>query len=119
MAVEKKIRKIKKGDTVEILKDFASGDRGWKRGRRGKVLAVLNDRDQVLVEGVRFIYRHMRKSQQHPRGARIEKEAPVHASNVAVVCPSCLKKTRVGRRHLKDGSKVRFCKKCNENIDQE
>ncbi len=111
--------KIQKGDTVELLKDFASGDRGWKRGRRGKVLMVYKRKDMVLVEGVRFIFRHLRKSQQHPRGARVEKEAPVHVSNVALVCPSCLERTKVGRRFLKDGSKVRFCKKCNENIDQE
>ena len=111
--------KVQKGDTVELLKDFASGDRGWKKGRRGKVLMVYRDKDMVLVEGVRFIYRHLRKSQQHPRGARVEKEAPVHVSNVAVVCPGCQEKTKVGRRFLKDGSKVRYCKKCNENIDQE
>lgn len=119
--------KLRQGDTVEILKDVTGcGDRNWPKGRRGKVLMVLRDSDRVVVEGVRFIYRHVRRSRQHPRGARVEKEAPLHVSNVALVCPACLEKTRVGYRFLLEGgkkknheTKVRFCKKCNQNIDQE
>lgn len=109
--------RIKKGDTVEILKTFASGERQWTRGQRGKVLKVDPAAEQVIVEGVRMMFRHMRRSQENPRGARIEKEGPIHISNVAIVCPSCVEKSRVGYRRLDSGKKVRFCKKCDQNID--
>ncbi len=111
---------IKQGDLVEMIKSFTSGsEREWKKGTRGKVLRVITEDEKLIVEGVKMVYRHLRRSQQHPRGARIEKEAPIHVSNVKLVCPSCQKAARVGHHRLTDGTKVRFCKKCRENIDVE
>jgi large subunit ribosomal protein L24 len=70
--------KIRSGDVVEIL----TGD---DRGKQGKVLRTMPGKDRVVVEGVNVVYKHVRKTQQNPRGGRIEKEAPIHVSNVRVV----------------------------------
>lgn len=113
------MKKVRTGDTVILLKTFASGERQWKRGTRGKVLRVIEERDQIIVEGVRKTFRHLRRSQQHPRGARIEKEGPIDASNVAVLCPNEGRAAKVGFRFLAEGQKVRYCKRCGENIDIE
>jgi large subunit ribosomal protein L24 len=66
---------VKKGDTVVVIA-------GTERGKRGRIIAVLPDKQRVLVEGVKMIKRHMRKSQQHPQGAIVEREGSVHLSNV-------------------------------------
>lgn len=92
---------IRTGDTVEVI---AGADKGTRNNpKRGKVLRVLPETGQVIVEGVRKVFQHKRKSQENPRGGRVEKEAPIHISNVALVCPSTGKPTR---RKLKiDGDK--------------
>lgn len=102
--------RIKKGDTVEVIQ-------GKERGKRGKVLHVLRSEGRVVVERVNFIKRHVRPSQKNPQGGIIEREGSMDISNVQLVCPSCGKPTRVGVR-FDGGTKSRYCKKCNVQIDK-
>ncbi|MEO0254058.1 MAG: 50S ribosomal protein L24 [candidate division WOR-3 bacterium] len=103
-------RKIKKGDQVMVI----SGD---DRGKIGKVIKVLPEKERVIVEGVNIVKRHRRFiSADRPHGI-VEMPAPIHISNVSLLCPNCGKKTRVGFR-FEGEKKVRYCKKCNETIDK-
>jgi large subunit ribosomal protein L24 len=102
--------RIKKGDTVQVIQ-------GKERGKRGKVLRVLADDQRVVVERVNFIKRHVRPSQKQPQGGVIEREASMHISTVQLVCPGCGSPARVGVRLEGDG-KVRYCKKCNVQVDK-
>lgn len=80
--------RIRKDDMVEVIS-------GNHKGARGKVLRVLLDHDRVVVEGVNMVTRHMRKSQKHPQGGRVQKEAPLHVSNVMPINPKTNRPTRV------------------------
>jgi large subunit ribosomal protein L24 len=80
--------RVRKDDIVEVI----AGDH---KGARGKVLRVIRDKNRVVVEGVNMVYRHVRRSRQHPQGGRIRKEAPIHLSNVQPVDPKTGKGTRV------------------------
>jgi large subunit ribosomal protein L24 len=102
--------RIKKGDNVEVIQ-------GKENGKRGKVLRVLSADQRVVVERVNFIKRHVRPSQKTPQGGVIEREAGIHISNVQLVCPSCNQAARVGVR-MEGDSKVRYCKKCNVQVDK-
>ena len=96
--------KVKKGDMVEIIS-------GKDKGRTGKVLKVNQDRERIVIEGVHMIKRHTRPNpQKRIQGGIVEREAPVHVSNVMVVSPDTGKKTRVGYKILDDGRKVRVAK---------
>ena len=106
----KLIKKIRSGDTVEVIS-------GKEAGKRGKVLRVVADKQRVVVERVNFIKRHVKPTQKNPQGGVIEREAAMHISNVLLVCPSCGKATRTGVRAEGEG-KVRFCKKCNVQVDR-
>jgi large subunit ribosomal protein L24 len=102
--------KIKKGDKVIVLA-------GKDKGKSGEVLKVLRAENRVLVQGVNMVKRHTRPSMGNPGGI-IEKEAPIHVSNVAHQDPKDRSKpTRVGYRTLEDGRKVRFAKRSGELID--
>ena len=101
--------KIRKNDIVQVMT-------GEERGKRGKVLSVDVDAGRVLVEGVNYVWKHMRRSQQHPHGARIQKEAPIRVANLAVMCPACSKPTKVAMKKLESGDKVRICKKCRAEV---
>jgi large subunit ribosomal protein L24 len=102
--------RIKKGDTIRVIQ-------GKESGKSGKVLRVLEGEERIIVERVNFIKRHMRPSKKLPQGGVIEREASMHVSNVQLVCPSCGQPARVGVR--KDGdTKVRYCKKCNVQVDK-
>ena len=105
----KKFR-IKKGDTVEVIQ-------GKESGKRGKVLRVLAADERVVVERVNFIKRHVRPSQKTPQGGVVEREASMHISNVKLVCPGCGQAVRTGVR-VEGEDKVRFCKKCNVQVDK-
>jgi large subunit ribosomal protein L24 len=99
---------IRKNDTVVVI----SGD---DAGKRGRVLRLLTDKDRVLVEGINYIWRHVRPSQKNPQGGRVQKESPVNMSNVMLVCPEC----NTGRKvsHAGEGrAKVRTCKRCGHVI---
>jgi large subunit ribosomal protein L24 len=108
-AHNKKFR-VKKGDTVEVVQ-------GKEAGKRGKVLSVHAGEERVVVERVNFIKRHVRPSKKTPQGGVIEREASMHISNVKVVCPSCNQAVRVGVR-MEGEDKIRFCKKCNVQVDK-
>jgi large subunit ribosomal protein L24 len=101
--------KIKKGDKVVILA-------GRDKGKSGDVLRVLRTESRVLVQGVNMIKRHTRQTPGQPGGI-IEKEAPLHISNVAHIDPKSQKPTRVGYRILEDGRKVRYAKRSGEVLD--
>lgn len=107
---------VRKGDTVHII---AGKERGAFDAltKRGKVLKVLPEKNRIIVERINIIKRHQRPSKTNQQGGIVEREAPIHVSNAMVVCPKCTKPTRIGYEILKDGSKVRVCKKCGEHID--
>jgi large subunit ribosomal protein L24 len=92
---------------------------GKDRGKRGRVLRVLPEKNRVIVEGVNFIKRHTKPNpQKNIKGGLVEREAPLHASNVQLVCPECGKPTRLGKKLLGDGRKVRICRKCEGVVDK-
>ena len=101
--------KIKKGDRVVVTT-------GRSKGQTGDVLRVIRGEDRVLVQGVNMVKRHTRPSQAGPGGI-IEKEAPLHISNVAHIDPKDSEPTRVGFKTLGDGRKVRYAKRSGEVID--
>jgi large subunit ribosomal protein L24 len=105
------MKKIVKSDNVIVLS-------GNDQGKTGKILKVFPDKNRAVVEGVNLIKRHTRPTRDLPQGGIIEKEAPVHISNLKVICPKCNRPTRVGIRILEDKSKVRYCKhpNCGEII---
>ena len=92
---------------------------GKDRGKRGRVVRVVPDKNRVVVEGVNIIKRHTKANpQRNIKGGLVEREAPLHASNVQIVCPECGKPTRIGRKILGDGRKVRVCRKCEGVVDK-
>jgi large subunit ribosomal protein L24 len=92
---------------------------GKDRGKTGRVLRLVPDSNRVVVEGVNVIKRHTKPNpQRNIKGGVVEREAPLHASNVQLVCPECGKPTRIGRRVLGDGRKVRVCRKCEGVVDK-
>jgi large subunit ribosomal protein L24 len=100
---------IRKDDVVEVV----AGD---DKGTRGKVLKVLRDKNQVVVEGVNRVYRHLKPSKRNPQGGRLSKEMPIDASNVMFIDPAQNAPTRVGVRYLPDGSKELYAKKSGTRI---
>lgn len=103
---------IRKNDNVLVIT-------GKDRGKRGRVLRVLPERNRLIVEGVNIIKRHTKPNpSKNVQGGIVEREASVHASNVQLVCPECGAQTRVGRKVLGDGRKVRTCSKCEGVVDK-
>jgi len=102
--------KIRKNDTVVIIT-------GKDKGKKGKVRKVFPEKNQLMVEGVNMIKRHSRTRGAARQAGIIELEAPVHCSNVMLLCTKCGKPTRIGLSLLEDGRKVRFCRSCNEVIE--
>ena len=105
--------RIKKGDTVEIVS-------GNDRGLRGSVQRVLPKGDRVVVSGMNIVRKHqrpMRAGRSQVQPGIIEFKAPIHVSNVMLVCPRCNACTRVGFVQQEDGRKVRLCRKCGEAVD--
>ncbi len=101
---------IRKNDTVIITS-------GRERGKRGRVIAVYPSQNRLVVEKLNIIKRHTRPNPQLRQGGIVEKEAPISAANVRLVCPRCDKPTRVTRRSEGEGARIRVCKACNEPID--
>jgi large subunit ribosomal protein L24 len=101
---------IKKEDQVKVIA-------GKEKGKTGRVLRVIAKKRQLLIEKVNLVKRHTRPSSQHRQGGIIEKESPIHISNVMIICPKCSAAVKIGARMLEDGAKVRCCKKCGEVID--
>jgi len=99
--------KLKKDDTVQIIA-------GKDKGKRGKILKILRDKDRVVVEGANIVKKAMKRKSQQDRGGIVELEAPIHISNVMIVCKKC-GPTRIGYK-LDGDTKVRVCKKCGEAL---
>ncbi|HJR62039.1 MAG TPA: 50S ribosomal protein L24 [Vicinamibacterales bacterium] len=103
---------IRKNDNVVVMT-------GKDRGKRGRVVRVVPDKNRLIVEGVNVIKRHTKANpQRNVKGGVVEREAPLHASNVQLLCPECGKPTRIGRKILGDGRKVRICRKCEGVVDK-
>ncbi|APD07084.1 50S ribosomal protein L24 [Flavobacteriaceae bacterium UJ101] len=98
--------KIKTGDNVVVLS-------GASKGATGKVMKVIIDKNRAIVEGVNMIKKHTKPSAENPQGGIIEREAPIHVSNLALVDPKSGKPTRVGYK-MEDGKKVRYAKKSGD-----
>lgn len=101
---------IRKGDTVFVLS-------GREKGRQGRVDRILPTKDRVVVEGINMITRHVRPSPNVRQAGRVQQEAPIHLSNLMLVCNHCAQPTRTHVSFLEDGKKVRTCHKCKETID--
>ena len=102
---------VRKGDTVEIIA-------GKHRGKRGKVLKVIPKTGRLIIEGVNVVKRHSKPTQKLPQGGIVEKEASLHGARVMLVCPKCGQAARVGHGYLGDGTKIRVCKNCGEQIEK-
>ena len=101
---------LKKNDQVEVIA-------GKDKGRVGKILKVLPDSEKVVVERINMVKRHTKPREMNQQGQIIEKETPIHISNVQLICPECTKTGRIGKKNLEDGTKVRFCKSCGGSIE--
>ncbi len=99
--------KIRKDDTVEIIA-------GKDKGKRGNVVRVIRDKDRVIVGGANLVKKAMKKRSQQDRGGIVEIEAPIHVSNVMIVCKKC-GPTRIGYK-IDGDKKVRVCRKCGEAL---
>ena len=103
---------VRKNDQVKVIA-------GKSRDKVARVLAVYPDRGLAIVEGVNFVKRHTRPNpSRNIKGGIAEKESPIHVSNLMVVCPECKEPSRLGRRVLEDGTRVRVCKKCQGQVDK-
>ena len=102
--------RVKRDDTVEVIA-------GKDRGRRGPVRQVLTKKNRVIVTGVNMVKKHRRSQDPATPSDIIDLEAPLHISNVMLVCPSCDEPSRVGFGTLEDGRKTRICKRCGDAID--
>jgi large subunit ribosomal protein L24 len=104
------LARLRKDDTVMVIA-------GRERGKTGKVLRVLSRTGRVVIERVNVVKRHT-KPRGNSTGGIIEKEAPLHASNVQPLCGRCDKPARVGTKRLADGHAVRVCRRCGEQMDK-
>jgi large subunit ribosomal protein L24 len=103
---------VRRNDNVLVIT-------GKDRGKRGRVLKVLPETNRLIVEGLNMIKRHMKPNpNRNIQGGVVSRAAALHASNVQNVCPECGKPTRIGRRILGDGRKVRICRKCEGVVDK-
>ncbi len=102
--------KIKKGDTVVVLT-------GKDKGKQGAVKQSFPQKQRIVVEKVNMVKKAMRPTQSNPQGGITSIEAPLHVSNVMLICPECKQPTRVSKRVNEAGKKVRVCKKCGKDID--
>ena len=101
--------KVKKGDRVIVLS-------GKDVGKEGEITRVFPEAERVIVDGVNVAKRHQRATGQTMQGGIIDKDMPLHISNVAIVCSGCDSPTRVGYRFEPDGTKVRVCRKCGKDL---
>ena len=100
--------RIKQGDTVRILL-------GKDRGKKAKVMAVLPEKERVIVDGVNMVKKHIRPRKSGEKGQRVSVAAPMQISNVQLVCLACKKGTRIGVKR-QNGERQRICKKCEAEI---
>ena len=101
---------IKKNDTVLVMS-------GKEKGKRGRVIAVYPRENRVLIEKLNMIKRHTRPNQQLRQGGILEKESPISAANVKLICAKCDKPTSIARKAQGDGTRVRVCKACDATLE--
>jgi len=101
--------KIKKDDTVEVIK-------GRDRGKKGKVLKIFTDTNRAIVEGINLVKKHKRKTREDQQGGIVSIEAKISIPNLMVFCKHCNRPVKIGFMLLKDGTKNRFCRSCKEVI---
>ena len=101
---------VKRGDLVKVIA-------GKDKGAEGKVITAIPEKGKVIVEGVAIVSKHQKARMQGQESGIIKMEAPIDASNVMRVCSKCGKAAKTGVKVLEDGSKVRYCKKCNETFN--
>jgi large subunit ribosomal protein L24 len=102
--------RIRKNDTVMVIT-------GRERGKTGKVIRVIPEKDRAAVERLNIVKRHTKaRGPQSPYGI-VEKEAPIHISNLMIMCDKCNAPVRIGHKTLTDGKKIRICRRCNEALD--
>ena len=102
---------VKKNDRVKVLT-------GRDRGKSGRVLFVDLKKRRIIVEGLNMVRKTQRPTQQNQKGGIIDIEAPLHLSNVMVVCPKCDKTSRIQKKALENSKRVRICGKCGEILDK-
>ncbi len=102
------MRKIRTGDEVLVTS-------GRNKGQRGTVRVNLMERDRIVIEGVNIVKKHIKRGRARQAGI-VEVEAPLHVSNVRLLCPACQQATRVGIRTGENGKNVRYCKKCDDTL---
>lgn len=104
---------IKKNDMVVVIK-------GKDKGKSGKVLVVLPEKDSAIVEKLNFIKEFIRRDQsKNVQGGVMEKEAPIHISNLMIFCSECAQGVRVKTTRMDDGSQIRICSKCDVSLEKQ
>ena len=101
--------KIRKGDTVQVIK-------GKDNGKKGKVIQILPQARRAIVEGINLVKKHKRQTRQDEKGGIVSIETPISISNLMLVCKNCNRGVRIGFKILEDKTKSRLCKSCNEVI---
>ena len=104
------MNKVKRNDNVQVLS-------GKDRGKQGQVRRVMPKEERAIVTGVNIVKKHRRPRTANETGGIVEMEAPLHLSKLAVICPNCGRATRIGIHVQEGGKKVRYCKKCKEDIE--
>jgi large subunit ribosomal protein L24 len=102
---------LKKDDIVQVIT-------GKEKGKKGKVLAFFSESGTVTIEKLNMLKRHTKSDGKSRQAGIVEKEGPIHMSNVLIVCDKCGKGVRVKRKKLEDGKRVRVCRKCEEVLDR-
>jgi large subunit ribosomal protein L24 len=103
--------RIKKNDTVMVIA-------GRERGKTGKVLRVIPEKSRALIEQLNMVKRHQKARGPQSAAGIVEKEAPLHLSNLMIMCDKCNAPVRMGKRALDDGHSVRVCRRCGEQLDR-
>ena len=111
MTALSKKNSLKKDDIVQVIT-------GKEKGKKGKVLAFFSETGKVTIEKLNMLKKHVKSDGKSRQAGIVEKEGPVHVSNVLLVCDKCGKGVRVKRKKLEDGKRVRICGKCEEVIDR-
>ena len=102
--------RLKTNDIVQIIK-------GRDRGKSGRITKTIPEKDVVLVEGMNVVQRHTKATPGVRQAGIIQKESPLKAANVMLICNHCTKPTRIGTKMLADGTRARVCVKCEEVIE--
>ncbi len=103
---------VRKGDKVKVIT-------GKEKGKSGKVLKTIPSKERVVVEGLHMIKVASKKTQSNPQGGIIDREGTVHVSNVVLICPTCDGPAKTKSRRTEDGNRIRYCGRCDTDLDKE